>query len=58
MPRSEDLKEPEVCHEEEPPLQLSADAATCGDARRTLAPEAVTVVAWIPEDAADSPASS
>jgi hypothetical protein len=51
-------KEPEVSHLEKPPLQLNADAATCGDGRRTFARGAVTVVAWIREDAADSPASS
>ena len=36
--------------------QLNADAATCGDG--TFARGAVTIVAWIPEGGADSPASS
>jgi hypothetical protein len=39
-------------------LQLNADAAICGDGQRPFVRAAVTVVAWIPEDAADSPASS
>jgi hypothetical protein len=38
--------------------QLNADAATCGGVRRTVARAAATIAASIPEDAADSPASS
>ena len=37
---------------------LSADGATCVDGPRTVAHRAVTLAAAIPEDGADSPASS
>jgi len=38
--------------------QLNADAATCGGVRKTVARAAARIAASIPEDAADSPASS
>jgi hypothetical protein len=39
-------------------VNADADFAPCADGRRTVADRAVTIAAWIPEAAADSPASS
>jgi hypothetical protein len=39
-------------------VSADADVAPCADGRRTVADRAVTIAAWIPEAAADSPANS
>lgn len=39
-------------------VSADADVAPCADGRRTVADRVVTIAAWIPEAAADSPANS